>query len=54
MKHSLIYNSFYCSTKLSCHVFSDSKIGSKLSCEKKTKAEALEANILAPWALNNF
>jgi hypothetical protein len=35
VKHSLSYNSFNCNTKLSRHIFSDSEVGSKLSCEKQ-------------------
>jgi hypothetical protein len=47
VKHSLIYNSFICNTKLSLHIFSDSKVGSKLSCGRIPKAEAIVTNFLA-------
>jgi hypothetical protein len=50
VEHSLSYNRFECNTKLSCHIFGYSKVGTKLPC-KRTKAKALETNVLAFQAL---
>jgi hypothetical protein len=44
VKHSLSFNTFNCSTKLSSHVFSNSKVGSKISC-RRTQAEALVTKV---------
>jgi hypothetical protein len=40
VKHRLNYNSFDYNTKLSCHIFRDSGVGSKLSVEEQK---------LRPW-----
>jgi hypothetical protein len=39
VKHGVIYNSFDCNTKLSHHIFSNSKVQSKLSC-RRTKVRS--------------
>jgi hypothetical protein len=49
----IIYNSFDFNTKLSHHIFTDSKVGSKLSCGR-TKAKALVTNVLAPLNAADF
>jgi hypothetical protein len=41
--HSLSYSSFHCNTKLISHIFSDSKVESKLSCGRR-KPQALVTN----------
>jgi hypothetical protein len=53
VKHSLIYNSFGCNTKLSRHIFTNSEVRSKLSCGK-TKAEALVTKVLALSSITDF
>jgi hypothetical protein len=53
VKHSLIYNSFNCNTKLSHHVLSDLKSGSKLSCGR-TKGDASVTNVLAPLSVTDL
>jgi hypothetical protein len=51
--YSFIYNSFDCSTELSHCIFSDSKVGSKLSC-RRIKANALVTNVLASSNITDF
>jgi hypothetical protein len=53
VKHSVIYNSFNCNTKLSRHIFSDFKVGIILSCGG-TKPEAFVTNVLAPSSATDF
>jgi len=53
LQHRLIYNSFDCNTKLIRHIFSDSKVGSKLFCGR-TKAEALVTTLLAHSSVKDF
>jgi hypothetical protein len=49
VKHSSSSKSFDCNTKLSRHIFSNSK----LSCER-TKAEAIVTNVVAPSKITDF
>jgi hypothetical protein len=48
VKHNLIYNSFDCNTKLSHHIFNNSKVRSKLS-RRRTRADALETNVFSSF-----
>jgi hypothetical protein len=50
VKRSLICNSFDCNTKLSHHIFSNSKAESKLPGER-IKAEVLLTNVEAPLSV---
>jgi hypothetical protein len=53
VKHSLIYKSFDCNTKLNHLISISSKVGSKLSCGR-TKTEALMTNVLDPSRIRDI
>jgi hypothetical protein len=50
VKHNQSYNSIDCSLKLNTHIYSDSKLSSKISCGR-TKAAAIVQNVLGPNSL---
>jgi hypothetical protein len=53
VKHSLIYNSFDCNTKLSHYIFSNSEGRINLFCGR-TKPATLVTNVLSPSSITDF